>query len=60
MATLNTGIILHRLTLSPHITLKVLLGNVERERERREREREVERRGGDGVGRGTGCAEGQL
>lgn len=31
VAALNTGIILHRLTLSLHITLKVSPGNVERE-----------------------------
>lgn len=43
MAALNTGIILHRLTLSPHITLKLSPGNAERERER-----EVWRRGGGG------------
>lgn len=31
MAALNTGIILHRLTLSSHITFKLSPGNVERE-----------------------------
>lgn len=34
MAALNTGIILDRLTLSPHIMLKLSPGNAEREQER--------------------------
>lgn len=34
VAALNTGIILHRLTLSPHIMLKLSPGNAEREREK--------------------------
>ena len=33
MAALNTGIILHRLTVSLHIRLKLLPGNVEAERD---------------------------
>lgn len=46
VAALNTGIILHRLTLSLHITLKLSPGNVERDREReREGERGRERGG---------------
>lgn len=39
MAALNTGIILHRLTLSPRITLKVSPGKMKRERGGRGEER---------------------
>lgn len=41
MAALNIGIILHQLTVSLHITLKLWPGNL-----KREREKEVQRGGG--------------
>lgn len=40
MVALNTGIILQRLTVSLHITLKLWPGNVEREGEREGEENE--------------------
>lgn len=44
MVALNTGIILHRLTVSLRITLKLLPGNVEGERGRAEKEGGLEER----------------